>query len=84
MEYSQGIVNGLLFRKLLVVPVASHAGDFKGFRISSLGRDEIRAPLKTPAWEASSPVVLCIFKCSFRPKLKQKLEDTPIALEFSK
>ena len=37
---------------------ASHAGVFSGARISSLptkfvGRDEIRAPLKTPAWEAS-------------------------------
>ena len=34
--------------------VASHAGVFCGARISSLpkGRDEIRALLKTPAWEA--------------------------------
>ena len=35
--------------------LASHAGVFRGARISSLvGREEIRAPLKTPAWEASS------------------------------
>ena len=39
--------------------VASHAGVFRGARISSLptnavcGREEIRAPLKTPAWEAT-------------------------------
>ena len=32
--------------------VASHAGVFRGARISSLS-DEIRAPLTTPAWEAS-------------------------------
>ena len=35
--------------------LASHAGVFRGARISSLpvGRDEKRAPLKTPAWEAN-------------------------------
>ena len=33
--------------------LASHAGVFRGARISFLGREEIRAPLKTPAWEAS-------------------------------
>ena len=35
--------------------LASHAGVFRGARFSSLlvGRDEKRAPLKTPAWEAS-------------------------------
>ena len=32
--------------------LASHAGVFRGARISSVGREEIRAPLKTPAWEA--------------------------------
>ena len=33
--------------------IASHAGIFRGARISSLvGREEIRAPLKTPSWEA--------------------------------
>ena len=37
--------------------LASHAGVFRGARFSSLptkdeGRDEKRAPLKTPAWEA--------------------------------
>ena len=32
--------------------VASHAGVFRGARFSSLPRDEKRAPLKTPAWEA--------------------------------
>ena len=37
--------------------VASHAGDFRGARISSLPtRDEIRASLKTPAWEANMMV----------------------------
>ena len=42
--------------------VASHAGVFRGARISSLpqtafvGREEIRAPLKTPAWEATFKV----------------------------
>ena len=29
--------------------LASHAGVFRGARLSSLGRDEKRAPLKTPA-----------------------------------
>ena len=33
--------------------VASHAGVFRGARFSSLPRDEKRAPLKTPAWEAN-------------------------------
>ena len=33
--------------------VASHAGVFRGARISSLPREEKRAPLKTPAWEAT-------------------------------
>ena len=36
--------------------LASHAGIFRGARISSLpfvGREEIRAPLKTPAWQAT-------------------------------
>ena len=41
------------------IPVASHAGAFRGARFSSLspfvGRDEKRAPLKTPAWEATIP-----------------------------
>ena len=38
--------------------LTSHAGVFRGVRISSLpqtafvGREEIRAPLKTPGWEA--------------------------------
>ena len=32
--------------------VASHAGVFRGARISSVGREEIRAPQKRPAWEA--------------------------------
>ena len=48
--------NSLLSHQLL----ASHAGVFRGARISSLsslvflpGREEIRAPLKTPAWEAN-------------------------------
>ena len=38
-------------------PLASHAGVFSGARISSppVGRDEIPAPLKTPAWEARAP-----------------------------
>ena len=43
--------------------LASHAGVSRGARFSSLvGRDEIPAPLKTPAWEANafleSPVLL--------------------------
>ena len=33
--------------------LASHAGVFRGARFSSLGRDEKRASLTTPAWEAS-------------------------------
>ena len=37
--------------------VASHVGGFRGARISSLpARDEIRASLKTPAWEANMMV----------------------------
>ena len=32
--------------------LASHAGVFRGARIY-VGREEIRAPLKTPAWEAT-------------------------------
>ena len=36
--------------------VASHAGVFRGARFSSLptGRDERRASLKTPVWEATT------------------------------
>jgi len=34
----------------LLMEVASHAGVFRGARF--VGRDEKRAPLKTPAWEA--------------------------------
>ena len=38
------------------LPLASHAGVFRRARPSSLvGRDERRAPLKTPAWEANLP-----------------------------
>ena len=38
---------------LLRLSVASHAGIFRGARFSSfVGRNEKRAPLKTPAWEA--------------------------------
>ena len=33
--------------------LAPHAGVFRGARISSLPTNEIRAPLKTPAWETS-------------------------------
>ena len=34
--------------------IASHTGVFRGPRISSLvGREEMRAPLNTPAWEAT-------------------------------
>ena len=37
-------------------PLASHAGVFRGTWLSSLPtRDERRAPLKTPAWEANLP-----------------------------
>ena len=43
--------------------LASHAGVFRGVRFSSLptfvGREEIRAPLKTPAWEAR---IMCLFQ----------------------
>ena len=44
--------------------LASHAGDFRGARFSSLlvGRDEKRAPLKTPAWEATFPQTESLFK----------------------
>ena len=41
--------------------VASHAGVFRGAR---MGREEIRAPLKTPAWKASSSVSLFFFSVS--------------------
>ena len=38
------------------LPLASHAGVFRRARLSSLRtRDERRAPLKTPAWEANLP-----------------------------
>ena len=39
-------------------PLAFHAGVFSGARISFLpvGRDEIPAPLETPAWEARAPL----------------------------
>ena len=43
------------YRHRAIVLLASHAGVFRGVRFSSLptkGRDERRAPLKTPAWEA--------------------------------
>ena len=53
------------WQKLRVTSLlASHAGDFRGARISSLvGRDEIRAPLNTPAWEATT---LCAFDYFYR------------------
>ena len=34
--------------------VASHACVFRGARVSSEGRDEIRAPINTPVWEAKN------------------------------
>ena len=38
------------------LPLASHAGVFRRARPTSLvGRDERRAPLKTPPWEANLP-----------------------------
>ena len=44
---------------LLRLSVASHAGIFRGARFSSfVGRNEKRAPLKTPAWEARLSVNL--------------------------
>ena len=43
--------------KLRSLKEASHAGVFRGARISSLGRDKIQAPLKTLAWEASLKVI---------------------------
>ena len=47
--------------------IASHAGVFWGARISSLPtREEIRAPLKTPAWEANTDTKP---KISFIPTL---------------
>ena len=49
--FSQGQVSVLFFSAWCV---ASHAGVFRGARISSLPTpQEIRAPLKTPAWEVS-------------------------------
>ena len=42
-----------LFLDQTEAPIASHAGAFRGARISSL--PTIRAPLKTPAWEAKAP-----------------------------
>ena len=46
------------------LPLASYAGVFRRARPSSLvGRDERRAPLKTPAWEANllrDPVKFCV------------------------
>ena len=41
--------------------VASHAGVFRGAR---MGREEIRAPLKMPAWKASASVSLFFFSVS--------------------
>ena len=43
------------------VSLASHAGVFRGARFSTLpvGRDEKRAPLKTPAWEARVSAAMC-------------------------
>ena len=49
----------LLFKTGIVtvhLPLASHAGIFRGARLPSLPtRDERRAPLKTSAWEANLP-----------------------------
>ena len=42
--------------------MASHAGIFRGARLSS--RDERRAPRKTPAWEASNRRNVQHFKMS--------------------
>ena len=54
---------------LLRLSVASHAGVFRGARFSSfVGRDEKRAPLKTPAWEARLSVNL--FQLRLTKKLK--------------
>ena len=47
-----GIVKSRAFFTTIRPKVASHAGIFRGARFSFLGRDEKRAPLKTPAWEA--------------------------------
>ena len=56
------------------VIVASHAGVFRGARISSL--PTIRAPLKTPAWEArvigSRLYFDCVY-CSCRNKMSYEL-----------
>ena len=45
-------------------PLASHAGVFRElvFHPSLVGRDEKRAPLKTPAWEATFPQTGSLFK----------------------
>ena len=44
--------------------LASHAGVFRGARFSSLPthvrRDEKRAPLKTPLWEANNSLALTV------------------------
>ena len=55
--------NGLLsktFKKFPKSPfrLASHAGVFRGARISLyIGSDEIQAPLKSPAWEATASCI---------------------------
>ena len=47
--YNAGVQQIQFFPQFL----ASHTGVFMGARISSLPSDETRAPLKTPAWEAT-------------------------------
>ena len=52
------LISAADFIHQLVLIIASHAGVFRGARFPSLpteavcGRDETRAPIKTPAWEA--------------------------------
>ena len=50
---------GLSLKPTLLL--ASHASVFRGARFSSLPREEIRAPLKTPPWEATLLLAQIIF-----------------------
>ena len=50
------VIKNRYFQVTIPLPLASHAGVFRGARVSSLvGRDERRAPLKTPVLEANLP-----------------------------
>ena len=66
------------------LPLAFHSGVFGGARLSSLvGRDERRAPLKTPEWEANLPLDSVKFCVMFKDFVWATWgSDMKIVIEF--